>query len=450
MTSRQPRSLINKPAFPPNRSVLLLGFILALFTSLARADGDTIQLGFDYGLSAVGIGNNDGNPSTSDDLNYYSHQIRAYLNGQISPNVQAGLRVQSVNIWGLEGSTNAPATRYPAADGTPWIEQAYLSMPRLAGNRLALTLGRQSIVVGDGLLVSDDELGFNAIRAQIRLPWKLGLDLFTAKINEGLETKKDFDLTGVVGSLIRGDNHWDLAWIQETNDMPSNYLLGGSTQTASRVNRTFYDLRLFGDLKDAYYKLELALGKGKASTQAGDIKIQGQSEKIELGAQTDTVRFGRFGVKALYASGSGDDPDSTDKDESFRPTFSKRWNGLQREGWGRHFAATPSDAYDPGHPFSSEGTGLPGVASGIKTLGFGIFTIQKVNWTGSIDYFTYDSRIKVSGANSLGAELDLGLLYRYTGSVSFDFSAATFFPGDVYGPQTSKVTRYTASTQFHF
>jgi hypothetical protein len=49
-------------------------------------------------------------------------------------------------------------------------------MPRLAGNHLALTFGRQSIVVGDGLLVSDDDLGFNAIRAQIRLPWQIGLD----------------------------------------------------------------------------------------------------------------------------------------------------------------------------------------------------------------------------------------------------------------------------------
>ncbi|MBK8869932.1 MAG: alginate export family protein [Elusimicrobia bacterium] len=432
------------------RAFWVFGFGLALASQKVHADADTIKLGFDYGLSAVGISNNDGKTTTADDLNYYSHQIRAYLNGQLSPNVEAGLRVQSVNVWGLEGSTNAPSTRYPAADGTPWIEQAYLHMPRLAGNHLALTLGRQSIVVGDGLLVSDDDLGFNALRAQIRLPWQLGLDLFTAKINEGLENKTDFDLNGVVASLKRGDNHWDLAWVQEINDAPSNYRLGGSTQTASRVNRTFYDLRLFGDLKDAYYKLELALGQGNASTSAGDVKIQGQSEKIELGAQTDTARLGRFGVKALYASGSGDDPDSTDKDESFRPTFSKRWKGLQREGWGRHFAATPSDAYDPDHPFSSDGTGLPGVASGIKTLGLGLFTIQKVNWTGSIDYFTYDSRIKVSGQNSLGAELDLGLLYRYTNSVSFDFSAATFFPGDVYGPETSKVTRYTASTQIHF
>lgn len=429
---------------------LLAGFIFIVMGAPAKSDSDTIKLGFDYDLNAVAIDNNDVQSDTKDSLNYYSHQLRAYLSGEIAPGIETGLRFQSVNIWGLEGSTQTPSTRYPSADGTPWIEQIYLHMPRLVGGHLALTVGRQSILLGDGTLVSDDDLGFNAVRAQIRLPWKTGLDLFTAKISEGLEKKTDFDLNGVVASLVRGDNHWDLAWVQETNDAPANYLLGGSTQPVSRVNRTFYDLRLFGDLKDAYYTLELALGQGQASTPTGDIKIQGQSEKIELGAQTDTVRFGRFGVKALYASGSGDDPDSTDKDESFRPTFAKRWKGLQREGWGRHFAASMSDAYDSDHPFSSEGTGLPGTASGIKTLGFGVFTIQKVNWTGSIDYFTYDSRIKVSGQNSLGAELDLGLAYRYTGAVSFDFSSATFFPGDVFGTSTSKVTRYTAEAKIHF
>ncbi len=87
-----------------------------------HADPEIVKLGFDYALSAVGIGNNDGVPTTQDDLNYYSHQIRAYLNGWVSPSVEAGLRVQSVNVWGLEASTNAPATRYPAADGS--VEKA--------------------------------------------------------------------------------------------------------------------------------------------------------------------------------------------------------------------------------------------------------------------------------------------------------------------------------------
>lgn len=425
---------------------------MVLAPGFAVADISTLNLGLDYKLRGVGIQNSDGLPATSDNLSYYSHQARIYMNGWLNDDVEAGLRVQSINVWGLEGSTSAPVTRYPATDGTPWIEQIYLHLPHLVGKHVDLTIGRQSIVIGDGLLVSDDQLGFNAIRAKVSLPQGVGLDLFTAKVNESLSEQKDFNLSGAVVALNQGDNKWELSWVREDNKNPSSYLLGGSTTTASRVSRTFYDLRLFGDLKDAYYKLELALGQGHSQTSAGDIKIQGMGEKIELGAQSDTVRFGRFGVKALYASGSGDDPGTTDKDESFRPTFSQRWDGLQRKGWGQHFGGTLSDAYNSAAPFSSADTGLPNGASGIKTLGLGLFTVQRVNWTGNLDYYTFDSRVKVPGLNQkgIGAELDLGIVYRYTGYVSFGFGAATFFPGPVYGDSVSKITRYTAETEIHF
>lgn len=436
-----------------NLSIGRFFFVGLLFVpGLLVAEMSTLNLGLDYKLRGVDIQNNDGLPATSDNLSYYSHQARVYMNGWLNDDVEAGLRIQSVNIWGLEGSTSAPVTRYPAADGTPWIEQIYLHMPHLIGKHLDLTIGRQPITIGDGLLVSDDELGFNAIRAKVFLPLGMGLDLFTAKINESLNEGKDADLNGAVVGLNQGENNWQLSWIQEDNKSPSPYLLGGSTTTATRISRTFYDVRLFGDLKDAYYKLEFALAQGQSRTSAGDIKIEGMGEKIELGAQSDTVRFGRFGVKALYASGSGDDPGTTDKDESFRPTFTQRWDGLQRKGWGQHFGGNLSDAYDSASPFSAASTGLPNGASGIKTLGFGIFTVQRVNWTGNIDYYTFDSRVKVPGSNEkgIGAELDLGIVYRYTGSVSFGFGAATFFPGPVYGETVSKVTRYTAETELHF
>jgi hypothetical protein len=433
-----------------HRPLILLALLLA--PGFAGAELSALNLGLDYKLRGVGIQNNDGLPDTQDSRSYYSHQARIYMNGWLNNDVEAGLRIQSINIWGLEGSTSAPVTRYPAADGTPWIEQVYVHMPNLIGKHLDLTIGRQSIVIGDGMLVSDDQLGFNALRAKVFLPAGVGLDLFTAKVQESLNGQKDSDLNGAVVGFNQGDNKWELSWIQEENKSPSAYLLGGSTTTATRVSRTFYDLRLFGDLKDAYYKLEFAMGQGHSQTSAGDVKIQGIGEKIELGAQSDTARFGRFGVKALYASGSGDDPGTTDKDESFRPTFAQRWDGLQRKGWGQHFGGTLSDGYDPNFPFSPTATGLPNGASGIKTLGFGIFTVQRVNWTGNIDYYTFDSRVKVPGSNqkSIGAELDLGLAYRYTGYVTFGLGAATFFPGDVYGENVSKVTRYTAETEIHF
>jgi hypothetical protein len=427
-------------------------FSLLCVPCFASAEMSALNLGLDYKLRGVGIQNNDGLPDTNDNLSYYSHQAQIYLNGWLNEDVEAGLRVQSINIWGLEGSTSAPVTRYPAADGTPWIEQIYVHLPSLVGKHLDLTIGRQSIVIGDGLLVSDDQLGFNAIRAKVFLPRGFGLDFFTAKVKESLNGQKDSDLNGAVAAYKQGDNHWELSWIQEKNNSPSVYTLGGTTTTANTISRTFYDLRLFGDLKDAYYKIEFAMGSGKAQTASGGIKIQGVGEKIELGAQSDTARLGRFGVKALYASGTGDDTGTTDKDESFRPTFAHRWDGLQRSGWGQHFGATLSDAYDSDAPFSPTATGLPNGASGIKTLGFGLFTVQRINWTGNIDYYTFDSRVKVPGSNqkSLGAELDLGLVYRYTGSVTFSLGSATFFPGDVFGQSVAKVTRYTAETKIHF
>jgi hypothetical protein len=432
------------------RSCFLLS--LVLLPSLVLAEMSSLNLGLDYTVRGVAIQNNDIDPNTNDNYNYTSHQARVYMNGWLNEDVEAGLRVQSVNIWGLEGSTSAPLSRYPATDGTPWIEQVYIHMPTLVNKRLDLTIGRQSIVVGDGMLVSDDQLGFNAIRAKVSLPRGMGVDLFTAKVNESLNGQKDSDLNGAVVSLTQGDNKWELSWIQENNKSPSIYTLGGTTTTASSLSRTFFDLRLFGDLKDAYYKVEFALAKGKADLPGGGVKIQGIGEKIELGAQSDTAKFGRFGVKAVYASGSGDDPASTDKDESFRPTFAHRWDGLQRSGYGQHFGATLSDAYDPESPFSPSATGLPNGASGIKTLGFGIFTVQKVNWTGNIDYYTFDSRVKVPGSNqkSLGAELDIGVVYRFTGYVTFALGSATFFPGDVFGQSIAKVTRYTAEATLHF
>ncbi|MBL8023853.1 MAG: hypothetical protein JNK54_06185 [Elusimicrobia bacterium] len=431
-----------------HRSILFMS--LFAFFSPAYADMSSLNLGLDYTLRGIVIQNNDTDANTSDNLGYYSHQARVSMNGWLSKEVEAGLRVQSVNVWGLEGSTRTPTSRYPSADGSPWIEHIYVRMPNLIGNHVDLTIGRQPLVLGDGMIVSDDGLGFNAIRAKAKFPRGLGMDLFTAKISESLHENKDSDLNGAILSLDQGDNRWELGWIRETHDSPSTYTLGLSTVTANTIARTFYDVRLFGNLKDAYYKLEMALVNGNTRVEDKDIKISGIAEKIELGAQSDTARFGRFGVKALYASGSGDDAGTPDKDESFRPTFAKRWNGLQRAGWGQHYGATLSDAYDSQEPFSPTATGLPSGASGIKTLGFGVFTVQWVKWTGSIDYFTYDSRVKVASENSLGAELDLGIDFRYSGDVIFKLSSATFFPGPIYGENASKVTRYTAETQIHF
>lgn len=411
-----------------------------------------MNFGVDYQLRGIAIQNGDTQTASRDNLNYYSQSAQIYLNTRLSPELDARLRVRSLNVWGLEG-TGTPATRYPAADGSPWIEQASIHIAGLAWRRMSLTLGRQAFQLGDGMLVSDDGLGFNGLRADFRLPKGLDATLFAAKIAESLGTGDDSDLHAASFGFDQDATRWELSWVDEKTGMASIYQLASGTTSATDVHRTSYDLRIFGDLKDAYYKLELAFQNGAARLGPGgtETTLSGEGQRIELGAQTDSSRWGRFGVKAIYASGSGDDAGTPTKDEGFRPTFARRWDGLERAGYGAYYGATLTDVFNPLAPFSSNnGAGIPGGGSGIKTIGLGLFTVQKVRWTASLDYYAFDSRVKVAGLNALGSEADLGLTFRHSGYVSFNLVAAYFFPGDLYGPVASKVSRYCAETVVHF
>jgi hypothetical protein len=442
--------------FPASRFLpvaLALGLLSASAAPL-RAQFPSLNLGVDYRLRGIAIENPDYQGGTKDHLNYYSQAVRFYTRSWLNEDIEASFRLQSINVWGLEGRGLPAGTRYPAADGTPWVEQMYIHLPNLAWNKVDLIVGRQPIVWGDGMLISDDELGFNALRAQVDLPWAFDMDLFTAKSQEALAGKDDSDVYGFLLGTNREHNRWELGWLQERHYGPTPYVRPTSTATATKILREFYDVRLFGNLQGAYYKLELALQKGSARIPppGRDVKIRGVGQKLELGAQTDTVRFGRFGVRAIWAEGSGDDAGTDGTDEAFRPAFARRWDGLQRIGYGDYFAATLSDAYDNTAPFSSSptATGLPLGFSGIRTMGLGIFSTQAVRWTAALDYYTYLARTKPTGQNDLGSEIDAEILYRYTGFVTFRLGGSFFFPGPVFGNTATRVTVYRAEAHVHF
>ncbi|HNF59366.1 MAG TPA: hypothetical protein PLN89_07325, partial [Elusimicrobiota bacterium] len=104
------------------RCRLALPALLSLAGAL-RAEPGSLNLGVDYGLRGVATLNPDANGSTSGTLNYYSQSARLSLATELSPGVDVDFRIRSLNVWGLEGS-GAPLARYPAADGTPWVERA--------------------------------------------------------------------------------------------------------------------------------------------------------------------------------------------------------------------------------------------------------------------------------------------------------------------------------------
>lgn len=418
-------------------SILVSAFFIPSLFSISQAA--SLSLGADYLLRGVSMEERD---KSFEKNRYYDQRLQAYLITDLSKDVEATVRVQSITPWGLEGSTTPLATRYPDANGDLWVQNAFARMPHLWKDRIIVTVGRQPIQWGDGTILSDDELGFNAIRTQIKSPWsRLPFDLegFTAKINEGLRLPGDKDLHGAMISFDSKSFRWDVMGLWEKSDGNQMYEMGAETApvTATSIERVIYGVRAITRLKDAYLKGEYYMQGGSVDRfpNAVDIDLDGDAYVVGLGGKQNTARFGRFGAVLELMVGSGDTASTGGTDEAFRPTFASRWSGLERKGQGHYFASTFSDAYSPAQPFApvtSSNDGLPPGTSGIQTVHFGMEATPWSQWTFSLDYYQYKAQKNLTGKKELGTEFDYGFVYRYSGLISVRGSISTFDPGEAF------------------
>ena len=108
---------------------------------------------------------------------YYSQRALAHIGGKFSPNIEFMTQFQALGVAGSTGSVTNPTVnpggnRYPNTNFTPWIQWAYMKASQLYDAPIDLTIGRQPITLGDGFILSDDDLGFTGIRMdKSRLPW---------------------------------------------------------------------------------------------------------------------------------------------------------------------------------------------------------------------------------------------------------------------------------------
>jgi hypothetical protein len=334
-------------------------------------------------------------------------------------------------------------------------------LPNIWNGRIILTAGRQPIVWGDGQILSDDDLGFDALRVHMNSPFKsfdFDVDAFTAKISETQRAQKDTDLHGVVLGYDQETFRWEFMGLFENNKNPGSYEVGADTTafSATSVERMIYGVRVISNLKDAYLKGAYYMQSGKVKKFNGgtDLDLGGSAYMVGLGGKQDTRKFGRFGALLEYSEGSGDSVGTPGKDEAFRPTFAHRWSGLERTGYGRYFAATLSDAYSPDAPFgdaSASNDGLPPGASGIQSAHFGVELTPWAAWTFAVDYFQYKALRNISGPKELGTEFDYSLEYRYSGLVTFRAVTSVFTPGKAFDETyRKKAGRSDAEIVIHF
>lgn len=428
------------------KNLMLKKFYLVLLSGLlfpVCIYADSLDIDTNYRVSGISYQNNSFDNSINNSLSYYAQRLQLTIKGNFSSNIELCTKITSL---GVAGSTKTPFSvlqstfPYQKTDFTPFIENAYLKINNFEDLPLDISIGKQSFEFGDGLIIGDNGLGYFGFRITGRyikpFPWKL--DIMTAKITDNLRPTSDRDLYGGVGSITLKKNLLEISYFQDAD-------YSGPIYNQAKVNsiiKNFYSLRLGRQEKFMNYQFEYVQESGQVSrTNGANSNIDGFGYVIKGALIGDKTKLGKVNAHALLAINSGNSDPTGNNDGQFSPTLTKRYNGLERVGYGTLFAASPFDAFFP----------IPNSFSGIDTLNVGTAFSPWYNWTFGVDYFLYSASQGPNGADqasgferifgaqfTLGIEMDLNAKYVFSKYLESEFSYARYTPPPGQGYYWSK------------
>lgn len=310
----------------------------------------------------------------------YPCRNRLFLTATIPEKFSIGLKLQDIGWWGSQGDDFFGLS---IASHTCFIENAYLKINNIFRTPilpLDITVGRQSIKIGDGIVLDDDHFGFDGLRVGWRLPWKLKLDGFVFK-----PPHPDTDIWGLAGEgKLFG---WVIKpYIVEISSTTSLAYFGGL-----RVEKPTPE-----PLKGASYKFEICRQFGNASPTT---KYGGLAYLVGGILAGEVPLFGCTEIYAELIKSSGDEA-TLEMDERFFSPFAHRRDGLEKVGFGEYFAAEVSNIW-------------------LLNAGIEISPFKKLSIKG--DYFAFTNgeetrmlfgTLKEAG-KEIGGEYNLSVEYRF-------------------------------------
>jgi hypothetical protein len=471
-----------------------IAIFLLLLGSTAFASS-TLDIGTEYRLRMININRADYGLTNQHYPFYYSQRALAHVGGRFSPNLEFMTQFQAIGVAGSTGSVsnlsvNPAQDRYPSTNFSPWIQLAYLKAKHLFDSNVDLTIGRQPIFLGDGLILADDDLGFTGVRLDALTPWyDIRANLFAFRPVQSFGSQNGgLDIYGVELTKPSRNMRYQLAVVSEHDSSGSTIYKRPSENTkptsdqflflqnagqagsfsqfnfaATDITRTFVDGRVEWRLAEGgFLKGELAFQRGSVSRDASlgtstaaalgftpSVSLGGYSLLLSGGLYTRFSKYGPIEIHSLFGVASGDAGGGTDR--SFHPSFGHRFDGLERSGFGEFYGASlydamPSASYNPASSTPSV-SGLPPGNSGIRVIGAGVTTHPTSLISVGVDYFVYTAQESTNfspapSESNLGTEIDVGVGLAYTSYISFRATMAFFSPGNAYGAYTDKAQRF--------
>jgi len=458
---------------------IFLTFLQTGFTAITSAE--SLSLDDDYRARGILLTNtNFNNASSSGTYSYYSQRLDLTLTGKFNEGIEICTRISALGVAGsstafagLSNSTStAPAYPYPNIDFIPFINYAYVKIKNLGDTPITVIAGQQPFNYGNGLIIADNGMGLMGFRiyGKYKLPLpvptsifskrRAGLyylpietEIFTAKVAAagGLAPGYSHDLYGLVNRIKNGKYDYEISIFQDSDASGSQYIKGSNAYPATSINKYFYDFYMTRKEDISNIRFEIAKENGSVkNTDGQQITIDGMGYTIFGELIGNKTSLGKVTAHAQIAYSSGDsNPNSFASDGSFNPTQTRRFDGLERVGYGELFAASPYDALFP-LPLNS-------YYSGIDTLNVGVDISPVYGWNMGVDYFYFAASEgpagapdasgfeKLYGANySLGVEMDLYVKFAHSKYTEARFSYSRYTPPAfvVFWPTSDPATRY--------
>lgn len=434
------------------RKLLIYIFIaiLSFAATISVLFASSLTVETDYRLRGIAFGNNDFDVSSSTDArSYYSQRVQVTLGGTFSPGVRI---VTKITALGVVGSTSTLfTTPYPNTTMTPYVENAYVVLTNVNDLPVDIIAGKQPLTYGDGLIIADNGIGFNAFRLTGHVPWpmKWDIELMTAKLTDNFRPDSDTDLYGGVASVDWKKHHWEAGYFRYINDSGYVYTpLGRASDITKEVFKQFYDFRVGRRDDLSLYQFEIVKQSGYITgSNNTNITLDGMGYTIRGELYGKNTKLGNVTARTFLAIASGNDPQNTGTDTAFTPDLTRRYDGLERAGSGQLFAATPTDAFYT----------LPAAYSGINTLSLGAEFSPIYAWFFSVDYFLYSASVGPRGAPvasgferlfggefSIGVEMDLSVKFVHSKYVDASLCYSRYTPPkfETFWPHSDPATRY--------
>jgi len=438
-------------------TVICILAIAAFVCAPAFAEVQNVKVSGDITVRALARGDYDldkhadATNTTPKTQSYFMQTVGLNVDADLTDNVSTAVRIVNQRDWNNNSST---INTFPVD-----LDLAYVTLKEMVYAPLTLTIGRQDLWYGKGLIVGallppadvnnttaggvynnitakeySELTGFDAIKATLDLaPWKL--DLLYSKIDENnIATHDDVDLYGANAGykfdvynaeaeayyfgktdaskpdLTANVNTINTYGIRGSLEPVTNLTLGaeGALQRGRYSDRNVHDRDRKAYALDAYGKYKFADVMWKPTLGAEWLMLSGEKD-----ANSSNGTGAYHGWDAMYRGKF---------DTSIRDFQNYLYSTRAR-------LANTTSVWDQDSGMSNQNSLL------IKGS---IAPIEDVTLEGTYGHFWFNEKLNAANrgdyrtGSSIGDELDLLLTYDYTSDVSFGLLGGFFFPGKVF------------------